>query len=199
MRNLEKYLLEGIPFPFSRIYDLAARKNPLTRRLYDLVAGKVANNHISGRILDVGTGPGYLPIAIAKLIKRVEVIGVDISRDMIRIARSRAEEEGLTRRVRFEVADAREMPFEDASFDLVLITASFHHWKKPIEVLNEIHRVLKTSSEAWIYDLRRGATKSDLSSIKDKYGRMTGSLIYHIITIHSGMTREEFKEILHSS
>ena len=69
------------------------------------------------RLLDVGCGPGRHALGLAAA--GLEVVGVDISRAFIDEARARAEADGAGDRVRFEVADARQLTF-DAEFDAVI-------------------------------------------------------------------------------
>lgn len=88
----------------------------------------------------MGTGPSYLSIEIAKRIECAELVGIDLSEDMIRIARRNAERESA--KVEFLVMNANSMSFEDSYFDL-LSTGSLHHWKDPLRVIREIRRVLK--------------------------------------------------------
>jgi len=195
LEKIERFVLEGIPFPSTRGYAYIAKKSPFLRDGYSEVARRVSRKLAKGRILDVGTGPGYLPIEIARLIDDVEVIGIDVSEDTVRIASKNSRKEGLESKVRFVVEDANSMPYDDSSFDLVLSTGSFHHWKKPIRVLNEIYRVLKPGCEAWIYDLRKDAPAEDREKLKERYGRFMGLLIYRLVTIHSGTTREELERV----
>ncbi|MEM1583457.1 MAG: class I SAM-dependent methyltransferase [Nitrososphaerota archaeon] len=157
-RFLEKHVPEAIPLPFTRIYDLFARTR-LMKDFYREVASEVASEIYSGKILDVGTGPGYLPIEIAKLAPNIEVIGIDLSNDMVRIARKNAEKAKLLEKVKFMVENANEMTFEDSLFDLVISTGSLHHWKRPIRIINEIYRVFKDEGNAWIFDLRSDIPK----------------------------------------
>ena len=157
-RFLEKHVPGAIPLPFTRIYDLFARTR-LMKDFYREVASEVASEIYSGKILDVGTGPGYLPIEIAKLAPNIEVIGIDLSNDMVRIARKNAEKAKLLEKVKFMVENANEMTFEDSLFDLVISTGSLHHWKRPIRIINEIYRVFKDEGNAWIFDLRSDIPK----------------------------------------
>jgi len=198
LEKFERYL-GGIPFPGSRIYARLAKFSPFFRDAYREVAQTVAKKLTQGKVLDVGTGPGYLPIEIARSIEGVEVVGVDVSKDMIRIARKNARKEGLEGRVRFEVEDAHKLSIDDSSFDLVVSTASFHHWRKPVTVLNEIHRILKPGYEAWIYDLRKDAPAEDREKLKERYGKFIGWLIYRAVTVHSGLTKRELEEVLRES
>lgn len=194
--KIERYLPERIPFPGSRGYAYIAKRSPFLRDGYREVAWRVAEKLKQGRILDVGTGPGYLPIEIARLVEGVEVVGIDVSEEMVRMARKSAWKEGLEGRVRFEVEDANRMSYGDSFFDLVISTGSFHHWKKPVKVLNEIHRVLKPGCEAWIIDLRKDAPAEDREKLRKRYGRVMAWLFHRAVTIHSGTTRELLQRVL---
>jgi SAM-dependent methyltransferase len=72
------------------------------------------------RALDVGTGTGAAARLIAVRHPECEIVGVDLSPDMIDEAR-RLLPSGLAGRVRFEVADASALPFGDEGFDLVVL------------------------------------------------------------------------------
>ena len=60
------------------------------------------------------------------------------------------------------------MPFYDAEFDFIVTSGSLHHWKKPVEVINEIYRVLKPKCKALISDLRRDAPKEKIKNFASK-------------------------------
>jgi ubiquinone/menaquinone biosynthesis C-methylase UbiE len=72
------------------------------------------------RVLDLGTGTGVGARAIAKRFPEARVVGVDLAPAMVEEARRLLEPE-LAARVRYEAADAEHLPFEDASFDLVVL------------------------------------------------------------------------------
>jgi ubiquinone/menaquinone biosynthesis C-methylase UbiE len=124
---------------------------------YMRTAQEVAGKMNAGRLLDVGTGPGYLPTHIALRAPKIQIVGIDLSRKMVELARRHSDEQGVSRSVRFEPGNAGAMRFTDGSFDMVISTRALHYWKNPMKVLNEIHRVLKPGGEAWIYDLCRDA------------------------------------------
>ena len=73
-----------------------------------------------GRVLDVGCGTGIASFTVARRFPEVEVVGVDLSGRMVEQARSKTPPE-LAGRVRFEVADASALPFDDGSFDLAVL------------------------------------------------------------------------------
>src|SRR5438270_5780168 len=82
----------------SRVYDLTMVR--LTRRLYQRVIEDLTSLRlVEGKVLDAGTGPGTLARDIARSLPRLEVYGVDLSEDMIRLAREHAKREQVEERV----------------------------------------------------------------------------------------------------
>ena len=69
-----------------------------------------------GRALDLGTGPGIMALMLAMM--GFEVTGLDLSEEMLRVARKNASEAGLS--IVFEAGDAENPPFAAQSFDLII-------------------------------------------------------------------------------
>ena len=109
----------------------------------------------SGLALEVGPGPGYLGLEWLKNTQGTNLKGLDISEDMIALAQRNATEYGLTDRVNYVKGDAQKMPFDNEHFDAVFSNGSLHEWAHPVEILNEIGRVLKPGGRYLISDLRR--------------------------------------------
>ena len=128
---------------------------------YDPVAEEVVSTLREGTILDLGTGPGYLPIEIAKKSQLIRIDGIDLGRKLIAMARANAIKAGVSDRVTFETGNAGDLRFEDGSYDMVLSTGMLHMLNDPVGVLRECYRVLKPSGEAWIYDPARVASDID--------------------------------------
>jgi ubiquinone/menaquinone biosynthesis C-methylase UbiE len=106
-------------------------------------------------LLDVGTGPGGIPLKIARRCPQLMVVGVDRSVNMVVAARRSALELGLAGRARFLVGDAGKLSFPNASFDLVISNSLLHHVPDPIPVFNEMARVVKPAGIVLLRDLRR--------------------------------------------
>ena len=136
-------------------YDRYARLYMLPE--YKYFARKILRSGIKGgSVLDIGSGSGRLAIELAKAGgDTFEIIGLDISREMLDKARRNARQAGVGERVRFVQAAASALPFRDGSFDAVISYASLHHWLDPVGVFNEAQRVVKTGGTIIIRDNRR--------------------------------------------
>jgi ubiquinone/menaquinone biosynthesis C-methylase UbiE len=152
----------GIEGYFATMYAECAKNSEVMRNGYKRLAAKAASAIQSGKVLEVGPGPGYVSIEMARLLSEVEIIGLDLSDTMIEIARRNADEYGVSERVEFRQGDASEMPFEASSFDFVISCGSLHHWKEPARVFEEIHRALKPGCSALIDDLRGDAPEESV-------------------------------------
>ncbi len=83
----------------------------------------------SARVLDLGTGTGLAAFTIARRFPDVEVVGVDLSEAMVAQARVGTPPE-LAGRVRFQAADAAHLPFEQGSFELVVLANMIPFFKE---------------------------------------------------------------------
>ena len=109
-------------------------------------------------ILEVAPGPGILPVELARLGFRIT--GLDISRTMVALARENAASAGVSADIR--QGDVSSMPFEDGGFDLVVTQAAFKNFRRPVDALNELHRVLRLGGTAVVQDMSRLATGDDI-------------------------------------
>jgi SAM-dependent methyltransferase len=89
-------------------------------------------------VLDFGCGSGYGTARIAKFAARA--VGVDIAEDAVAFARARYQRENLEFRL---MAAGADLPFEDATFDVVLSFQVIEHVADVEGYLREIHRVLR--------------------------------------------------------
>lgn len=93
--------------------------------------------HPYDRLLDVGCGTGFL-IDLLKSQKDAEYYGLDLSPEMIRVARSKLDDS-----VHLTEGSANRLPYPDGTFDVVCCVQSFHHYPYPEQAMEEVYRVLK--------------------------------------------------------
>jgi ubiquinone/menaquinone biosynthesis C-methylase UbiE len=106
-----------------------------------------ACSRADGRVLEVAVGTGLnLPFYGAD----VSVVGIDLSPDMLAIARRRALESG--RDVDLREGDAHDLDFEDRSFDSVVCTFSLCNIPDTDQALGEMHRVLRPGGRLILVD-----------------------------------------------
>lgn len=147
----------------------------LLRYSYRDVVGRATNlAPIRGRVLDVGTGFGMLAITLAERNPEVEIVGLDISEQMLDAGRRLVDERGLASRISFERADARKMPFADDRFDAVISYGSLHHWSEPEPIFDEIDRVRRRDGIIYVADVRRDTPRPAVW------------ILYAMILIHGG-------------
>ncbi|MGH3134262.1 MAG: class I SAM-dependent methyltransferase [Gaiellaceae bacterium] len=92
------------------------------------------------RLLDAATGTGALALLAAE--RGADVVGMDLAPALIDTARELAAERGVT--VRFEVGDAEDMTYDDASFDVVTSTCGVMFAPDHVAVAGELARVTRT-------------------------------------------------------
>lgn len=100
------------------------------------------------RVLDVATGTGVAAFMAAEHVgKAGEVVATDISESMVAQTAAYAAERGITN-MRFERADAEELPYPDASFDAVTCVLGLMFPAEPQRAIEQMYRMLKPGGRA---------------------------------------------------
>ena len=105
----------------------------------------------SARVLDVACGPGIVAEALAR--DAGEVVGCDITPEMLDKARERCAKAGLAN-TRFTPGRAEALPFPDASFDVVVSRSAVHHFPDPSAAFREMARVVKPGGRIITVDVQ---------------------------------------------
>lgn len=101
----------------------------------------------SDKLLDIGCGTGSLLQAISSKYPSITLFGVDLSREMIKVACHKQ-----IRNCTFINGQSQHLPFRSGSFDMVVTCNAFHYWHKPEECLREIARILRPQGRIVITD-----------------------------------------------
>lgn len=119
---------------FAPVYEFTMRSQ---KNIYDYMYKRIGEVSKGKAVLELATGPGMIARHIASSAS--SVVATDFAPKMIETARKAKNPEN----VRFEVADATSLRFEDDSFDVVVIANALHIIPNPEKALAEIRRVLK--------------------------------------------------------
>lgn len=96
------------------------------------------------KVLDCGGGTGSTALLAARKVGRSgKVVIIDMSKEMLAVARNRVSQAGLTDRVEFKIGDMLDLPYEDNSFDTALSTYSMCPLFDPAKGALEIFRVVR--------------------------------------------------------
>jgi len=119
------------------------------------------------RILDIGTGTGFLAILLADLGH--EVVGVDLSSGMLEVAREKARKAGV--KVEFRLGDAENLPFKDNSFDATICRHVLWTLPNPDKAIQEWSRVVRSGGKVVVID-----GKWHDKSVKTRIRRFVGQI-----------------------
>jgi demethylmenaquinone methyltransferase/2-methoxy-6-polyprenyl-1,4-benzoquinol methylase/phosphoethanolamine N-methyltransferase len=161
----------------ARLYDLLGTKMSGGRNtLLDLAAPAAAET-----VLDVGCGTGTLALAMAARPGVTGVTGIDASPEMIEVARGKARKAGSD--ADFRVGLIEEIPFPDATFDLVTSSLMLHHLTPELKRagLAEVRRVLKPGGRFVVMDFAR-ESHSPLGHLLSVFGHGRGPAIADALT-----------------
>lgn len=121
--------------------------------VYPLLGARICRMYgrQGGRIIDMGTGPGYLTAELAGRTGAT-VHAVDINPEMHALARKHLSSLGLAHLVHFDLADVNKLPYPSGFADLVVSYSCLHHWIDPVRGLAECYRVLSPGGLMVIID-----------------------------------------------
>lgn len=158
-------------------------------RLLDLGAG--------GRILDIGTGPGHIPLLVCDRLPEAKVVAIDLADHMLRHAERHRAGSPHAGRIELLKADAKGLDFPDGSFDTVYSNTILHHIPDPEPFLREARRVLRPGGALLIRDLFRPANNETVASLVDQHA--AGETDYNRelfrASLCAALTVEELREL----
>ncbi len=158
------------------------------KTLYSYVLQKLGQFSFNS-ILDVGCGTGNLLSLISSKYE-VQIGGIDLSPDMLNIARSKLNKDADLR-----PGDSENLPFADSSFEMVICTDSFHHYPYPANVLLEIKRVLKPGGNFILADPWLPAPFRQFANIFMPFNKDGDVKIYGELEIRELLENSGFKAV----
>ncbi len=191
-RIIKRLHPEGIPWPFCCAYARVSNSSAFQRQ-YRWLAEDIVRVCPSGRLLDVGTGPGWLLRHLAEVGPDLQLTGLDVSAGMIAAARRNLAD--LGRRVELIEGNAEALPCGDGEFDVVVSSGSVHHWKDQAAGLREVHRVLAAGGTALIYDVVSDTPPAVRRAMHQQVGRLATGLFWLHGFTEPFCTRAAYEEL----
>lgn len=109
-------------------------------------------------ILDIAAGTADLSIKAVELLQPEQVIGIDISEQMLDVGRVKVEKAGMSAKITLQTGDVSVMTFENDSFDAATTSFGIRNFEKLEKSLTEIHRVLKPGGKFVILEMSEPQT-----------------------------------------
>ena len=145
--------------------DFSEVNEAFVRRLFELVPDEGALV-----ALDLGTGPGDIPIRVTRARPQWHVVGVDASEAMLRIARAAADRAGVAKNIEWVLVDAKHTGLAPQRFDAIFSNCILHHINDVANFWRELKRVAKPGAAVLLRDLYRPATAEAARKIVETYG-----------------------------
>ncbi len=167
--------------------DHSAANAAFVDRLVELAA--------TGRMLDIGTGPGHVPPLVCDRIADAHVVGIDLARTMLVHARRRAQSSAFASRIEYRHADGKRLDFPNASFDVVFSNTVLHHIPEPVQLLREARRVLRPGGALLIRDLFRPETPERARELVRLHATNETSEQQELLraSLHASLTPDELR------
>jgi len=121
------------------------------------------------RAVDLGTGPGDIPVRVVRRMPAWQVTAVDASAAMIAFARTAAGEAGLGDRIRPVLADAKGTGLPAGAFDVVFSNSILHHINEPGALWAEVRRLARPGALVFFRDLARPDSRAAARAIVARY------------------------------
>jgi ubiquinone/menaquinone biosynthesis C-methylase UbiE len=180
----------------AREYDAMDHSDVITRFVADFLAAHGPGR--GGEMLDVGTGPARIPIALCRADRHFRILGVDLAGPMLDLARRNAAEAGLTDRIRFARGDAKTLPFPDGRFEAVVSNTIVHHIPNPALALAEMVRLVAPGGTLMVRDLARPKDEAAVAALVELHARSEPIAARNMFrdSLIAALTLEEVRAIL---
>ncbi len=131
-------------------------------------------------ILDIATGTGDLAILAEESISPSQIIGIDISDKMLKVAKTKVDKLNKSDKISFVNADCAELPFKDNTFDAVISAFALRNFEHLNTCISEMYRVLRPQGKIVIIDLCN-PVKAPMKQLFWCYKKLVMPIIGHFI------------------
>ena len=112
-------------------------------------------NRQASKLLDVATGTADLAVEINRQLKPQQIIGMDLSNEMLEVGRTKIAKKGLDKLITLEQGDSENLQYQDNTFDAVTVAFGVRNFENLEKGLEEIRRVLKPQGQLVVLEFSR--------------------------------------------
>lgn len=151
-------------------------------------------------ILDLGTGTALIPIELCQRTRWCRVMAADAAVSMLELARYNVEVAGLIARIELAHVDAKQLPFKDGLFDVVMSNSIVHHIPEPIHALQEAVRVVRPGGLLFFRDLLRPDSVQQLEMLVQTYAGAATPPQQKMFaeSLHAALSLDEIRQLVSS-
>lgn len=177
-------------------YD-AMDHSEVNRDFVDDLLAALGTSTVGTTLLDVGTGTALIPIELARRGFAGPITGVDLAEEMLALGRRNVAQGGLGN-IRLEQVDAKQLPFDDGSFDVVMSNSIVHHIPRPEQSLTGMKRVLAAGGLLFVRDLLRPETAEEVERLVSTYAGEESPRQQQLFrqSLHASLTVEELQALV---
>ena len=121
-----------------------------------------------GHVVDLGCGPGDIPIRFARVFPSCRITGVDASAPMVRLAEDAVQQAGLSDRITFRCERFQGLAGVSVA-DAAISNSLVHHVRNPLQFWHKLRLVVKPGSPVLVMDLVRPDSQEEAQTIVDRY------------------------------
>ena len=152
----------------------------------------------SARVLDAGTGPARIPVLLCQMRSQWQVFGIDLAKNMLQIGSQHVEQAGLQQQIVLELVDAKQLPYQDGYFEMIVSNSLVHHLPDPLPFFLELKRVLKPNGAILIRDLIRPPDEETVNALVESIGTEYDAHQKQLFrdSLHAALTLDEVKQLI---
>jgi ubiquinone/menaquinone biosynthesis C-methylase UbiE len=149
-------------------------------------------------VLDLGTGTAQIPIVLCRSAPDARVVAIDLSGEMLTVAKTNVEVASLRERIMLEKIDVKGLPYLAGRFSAVMSNSIVHHIPDPAPALAEAVRVVRHGGAIFIRDLARPDDETKLQALVAQYtvGANDHQRQLFADSLHAALTVAEMQEIV---
>jgi ubiquinone/menaquinone biosynthesis C-methylase UbiE len=149
-------------------------------------------------ILDLGAGTAQIPIELALRAPHLHITAIDAAESMLSLARKNIAAAGVADRIELVLADAKQLPFDAASFPVVVSNSIVHHIANPRTCFAEAARVVALGGLLFHRDLARPHDEAQLEAIVNTYAADATPYQRKLFadSLRASLTLDEVRELI---